>query len=119
MVPLATPATVQPLWVQTALKALNSPCLGLGHHDFSGVEDLAATHRDVGDLDHVLARARRTSPCAHGGASRAGRTTAACRKSRCAGDPHTHDGDIANDRTAINVTCRRVLGGGELVRLAH
>src|SRR5674476_21007 len=28
MVPLATPATVQPLWVQTALKALNSPALG-------------------------------------------------------------------------------------------
>src|SRR5450631_2828981 len=28
MVPLATPATVQPLWVQIALKALNSPALG-------------------------------------------------------------------------------------------
>src|SRR5665647_334698 len=28
MVPLATPATVQPMWVQTALKALNSPALG-------------------------------------------------------------------------------------------
>jgi hypothetical protein len=40
IVPLATPATVQPLLVQIALKALNSlPRLGLGHHHLGRLED--------------------------------------------------------------------------------
>jgi hypothetical protein len=43
MVPFATPATVQRSWVQTALKALNSPALGRATTSFAVAKTGAAT----------------------------------------------------------------------------
>jgi hypothetical protein len=117
MVPFATPATVQPIWVHTALKALNSPALGWVTTTFAVSKTVPPPHRDVGGLDHDLARACRTGRTA----CLACRITShtAGRESSCADDAHAEHADTSDDCTTIHALCCPLVRGGELVRMAH
>jgi hypothetical protein len=66
-----------------------------------------------------------TCRAVRGTTGRASTAPATSREGRCSDNAHPHDAGGANDRAAVNVLCPnndlwfRLLGGAELVRLAH